>query len=94
MLCKTTKTSGEKIMKSIIRATNVIKKNTLSSIFVVKLQNNGNDIYIRKYIRMIDNRILCVDLIGNDDKMTELKSLENTTELKVWDNMIYGDVFQ
>ena len=81
-------------MKSIIRATNDIKENTLSSIFVVKLQNNGNDIYIRKYTRMIDNRIVCIDLIGNDDKMTELKSLENTTELKVWDNMIYGDVFQ
>ena len=43
---------------------------------------------------MIDNRILCVDLIGNDDKMTELKSLENITELKAWDNMICGDVFQ
>jgi len=81
-------------MKSIIRATNVIKKNTLSSIFVVKLQNNGNDIYIRKYTRMIDNRIVCIDLIGNDDKMTELKSLENITELKAWDNMICGDVFQ
>ena len=81
-------------MKSIIRATNDIKKNTLSSIFVVKLQNNGNDIYIRKYTRMIDNRIVCIDLIGNDDKMTELKSLENITELKAWDNMIYGDVFQ
>ena len=81
-------------MKSIIRATNVIKKNTLSSIFVVKLQNNGNDIYMRKYIRMMDNRILCVDLNGNDDKMTDLKSLENITELKAWDNMIYGDVFQ
>ena len=81
-------------MKSIIRATNDLKKNTLSSIFVVKLQNNGNDIYIRKYTRMIDNRIVCVDLIGNDDKMTDLKSLENTTELKAWDNMIYGDVFQ
>ena len=81
-------------MKSVIRATNDLKKNILSSIFIVKLQNNGNDIYIRKYTRMIDNRIVCIDLIGNDDKMTELKSLENTTELKVWDNMIYGDVFQ
>ena len=81
-------------MKSVIRATNDLKKNILSSIFVVKLQNNGNDIYIRKYTRMIDNRIVCIDLIANDDKMTDLKSLENITELKVWDNMIYGDVFQ
>lgn len=80
-------------MKTIIRATNDIKKNTLSSIFVVKLQNNGNDIYLRKYTRTMDNEIYCFDLAGGNDKHTDLKSLENIIELKAWDNMIYGDVF-
>ena len=81
-------------MKSIVRATNDLKRNTLSSIFVVKLQDNGNDIYIRKYTIMLDKDIYCFDLTGGNDKHTDLKSLENIMELKAWDNQFYGDDFE
>ena len=79
-------------MKATLKATNDGK--TLSSVFILELQKNGNDIYIRKYTIMVDKRIVCFDLNGGNDKMTELKSLENIIELKAYDNTFYGGNFQ
>ena len=78
-------------MKSTLKATNDGK--TLSSVYIIELQKNGNDIYIRKYTIMTDKSIVCFDLNGNNDKKTELKSLENIVELKAYDNQFYGGEF-
>ena len=79
-------------MKSILRATNNGK--TVTSVFILQLNPSGNDTYLRKYTTMLNGGIYVFDLTGGNDKSTELKTLDNLTELKAQDDLLYGGKFE
>ena len=78
-------------MKAILRSTNNGK--TVTSVFILKLNPSGNDTYLRKYTYLLNGGIYVFDLTGGNDKSTDLKSLDNLTGLKAWDNINFGGEF-
>ena len=80
------------IKKGLIKSTNNGK--TITSVFILKLQNNGNDQYIRKYTKLMDNGIYCFDLTGGNDKETTITDITDIEKIKQFDNRVYGGFFE
>lgn len=78
-------------MYATLRATNNGK--TVTSVYIIKLKDNGNDQYFRRYQIMNDNQVYLVDLNNQEILKTDIPDLTDIGRIKEYDTKMYRSDF-
>lgn len=78
-------------MYATLKATNNGK--TVTSVYIIKLMDNGDDQYFRRYQIMSDNRVYVVDLNTGEITKTDIPDINDIEKIKERDSKIYRSSF-